>query len=89
MARTRRSPPFVSGFKDDATDAFSGRPAYLLQMPDGFLLLSDEQVGAIYRIPDAKPSTRQLHAYRQGNSQNPRFPRWPASPRFSLKTSWS
>ena len=42
--------PFVSGFKDDATGAFWGRPAYILQMPDGSLLLSDEQLGAIYRI---------------------------------------
>ncbi|WP_096668934.1 PQQ-dependent sugar dehydrogenase [Polaromonas sp. AET17H-212] len=47
--------PFVTGFKDDATDAFWGRPAYLLQMPDGSLLLSDEQLGAIYRISYAKP----------------------------------
>lgn len=42
--------PFITGFKDDATDTFWGRPAYILQMPDGSLLLSDEQLGAIYRI---------------------------------------
>lgn len=47
--------PFVTGFKDEATDAFWGRPAYILQMPDGSLLLSDEQLGAIYRISYAKP----------------------------------
>lgn len=47
--------PFVTGFKDDATDTFWGRPAYILQMPDGSLLLSDEQLGAIYRISYAKP----------------------------------
>jgi glucose/arabinose dehydrogenase len=47
--------PFVTGFKDDATEAFWGRPAYILQMPDGSLLLSDEQLGAIYRISYAKP----------------------------------
>ena len=47
--------PFITGFKDDATEAFWGRPAYLLQMPDGSLLLSDEQLGAIYRISYAKP----------------------------------
>ena len=46
--------PFVTGFKDDATDAFWGRPAYILQMPDGALLLSDEQLGAIYRISYAR-----------------------------------
>ncbi|WP_280154815.1 PQQ-dependent sugar dehydrogenase [Piscinibacter sp. XHJ-5] len=42
--------PFMTGFLDPATEAFSGRPVYLLQMPDGALLLSDEQLGAIYRI---------------------------------------
>lgn len=47
--------PFITGFKDEATDAFWGRPAYILQMPDGSLLLSDEQLGAIYRISYAKP----------------------------------
>jgi glucose/arabinose dehydrogenase len=26
------------------------RPAYVLQMPDGALLVSDEQNGAIYRV---------------------------------------
>lgn len=77
--------PFVTGFKDDATDAFSGRPAYLLQMPDGSLLLSDEQLGAIYRIPDAKPSTRQLHAYRQGNSPNPQIPSLAGQPKVFLE----
>jgi glucose/arabinose dehydrogenase len=30
--------------------SFWGRPAYLLQMPDGALLVSDEQNGAIYRV---------------------------------------
>jgi len=42
--------PFMTGFLDPATDSFSGRPAYLLQLPDGSLLVSDEQLGAIYRI---------------------------------------
>lgn len=45
-----RIEPFVTGFLDPATDAFWGRPVYMLQMPDGSLLLSDEQMGAIYRI---------------------------------------
>jgi glucose/arabinose dehydrogenase len=47
--------PFLTGFKDDATNAFWGRPTYFLQMPDGSLLLSDEQLGVIYRISYAKP----------------------------------
>ena len=45
-----RIEPFVTGFLDGAGDNFWGRPAYLLQLPDGSLLLSDEQMGAIYRI---------------------------------------
>ena len=47
--------PFVTGFLDEKTDAFYGRPVYLMQMPDGALLLADEQMGAIYRISYAKP----------------------------------
>ena len=47
--------PFVTGFLDEKTDAFYGLPVYLMQMPDGALLLSDEQMGAIYRISYAKP----------------------------------
>jgi glucose/arabinose dehydrogenase len=46
--------PFMTGFMNPATQAFSGRPAYLLQMPDGALLVSDEQLGAIYRISYAR-----------------------------------
>jgi len=48
--RNPRITPFMTGFMDPATDAFSGRPAYLLQLPDGSMLVSDEQLGAIYRI---------------------------------------
>ena len=47
--------PFVTGFLDQQTQAFTGRPVYLMQMPDGSMLLSDEQMGAIYRISYAKP----------------------------------
>ncbi|NQW81393.1 MAG: PQQ-dependent sugar dehydrogenase, partial [Polaromonas sp.] len=47
--------PFITGFKEDSQDTFWGRPTYLLQMPDGAMLLSDEQLGAIYRISYAKP----------------------------------
>jgi glucose/arabinose dehydrogenase len=42
--------PFLTGFLDAKEDKFLGRPAYILQMPDGALLVSDEQLGAIYRI---------------------------------------
>ena len=42
--------PFMTGFLDPKTEAFSGRPVYLLQLPDGSLLVSDEQLGTIYRI---------------------------------------
>jgi len=46
--------PFVTGFLDPATNAFWGRPADVLQMPDGSVLVSDEQNGAIYRVSYAK-----------------------------------
>jgi glucose/arabinose dehydrogenase len=46
--------PFMTGFLDPRSDTFSGRPVYLLQMPDGALLVSDEQLGAIYRITHAR-----------------------------------
>jgi glucose/arabinose dehydrogenase len=42
--------PFLTGFRDDAGKKFLGRPVDVLQMPDGSLLVSDEQNGAIYRI---------------------------------------
>jgi glucose/arabinose dehydrogenase len=45
-----KSEPFMTGFQDAAAGTFWGRPAYALQMPDGSLLVSDEQIGAIYRI---------------------------------------
>jgi len=42
--------PFMTGFLDPKTDAFWGRPVDVLVMPDGALLVSDEQNGAIYRV---------------------------------------
>ena len=43
--------PFITGFNEDKDSyKFWGRPAYIAQMPDGALLVSDEQNGAIYRI---------------------------------------
>ena len=48
---------FISGFNQDKDSyKFWGRPAYIAQMPDGALLVSDEQVGAIYRISYQKPA---------------------------------
>lgn len=41
---------FLTGLRDDANNRFLGRPAGLLTMPDGALLVSDEQNGAIYRV---------------------------------------
>lgn len=47
---------FISGFNQDKDSyKFWGRPAYVAQMPDGALLLSDEQNGAIYRISYRAP----------------------------------
>jgi glucose/arabinose dehydrogenase len=41
---------FAEGFLDNATDKAWGRPVDLQVMPDGALLVSDDQAGAIYRI---------------------------------------
>jgi glucose/arabinose dehydrogenase len=46
--------PFMTGFLDPSSDSFSGRPVYMLQLPDGSMLISDEQLGAIYRITYAR-----------------------------------
>jgi glucose/arabinose dehydrogenase len=46
--------PFMTGLLDEQKNEFYGRPTYVLQMPDGALLVSDEQNGAIYRISYAK-----------------------------------
>jgi len=49
--KTAKVKPFMTGFLEDPKEAkFWGRPAYLLQLPDGAVLVSDEQLGAIYRI---------------------------------------
>jgi glucose/arabinose dehydrogenase len=50
--------PFLTGFLEDKEAyKFWGRPAYVAQMPDGALLVSDEQVGAIYRISYQRPKS--------------------------------
>jgi len=46
--------PFMTGFKDDKENKFWGRPTDVMQLPDGSLLVSDEQVGAIYRVTYSK-----------------------------------
>jgi glucose/arabinose dehydrogenase len=42
--------PFLTGFLDPQTDTFWGRPVDVQFLPDGSLLVSDEQNGAIYRV---------------------------------------
>jgi glucose/arabinose dehydrogenase len=46
--------PFMTGFMDQKENKFWGRPVDVLQMPDGSLLVSDEQNGAIYRVTHSK-----------------------------------
>ena len=46
--------PFLIGFLNPNDQSFSGRPTFFLQMPDGSMLLTDEQLGAIYRISYSK-----------------------------------
>ncbi len=46
--------PFMTGLLDEGKNEFFGRPTYVLQMPDGALLVSDEQNGATYRISRAQ-----------------------------------
>jgi glucose/arabinose dehydrogenase len=41
---------FASGWLDDATQKVWGRPVDVLLMPDGSMLVSDDQAGVIYRI---------------------------------------
>jgi glucose/arabinose dehydrogenase len=50
--------PFITGFMDPKDNSFWGRPAYLAQLKDGSLLVSDEQNGAIYRISYSAPKTK-------------------------------
>ena len=48
--KNARVVPFMTGFLDKSKNEFWGRPVDVLQMPDGSLLVADEQVGAIYRV---------------------------------------
>src|SRR5215211_2387321 len=63
MARTSgqkaKIEPFMTGLLDEKANTFHGRPTYVLQLPDGALLVSDEQNGAVYRISyDGKVAQR-------------------------------
>ncbi|HEX2115287.1 MAG TPA: PQQ-dependent sugar dehydrogenase [Alphaproteobacteria bacterium] len=42
--------PFMTGFLDKQSNSFWGRPADVMQIRDGSLLVSDEENGAIYRV---------------------------------------
>ena len=42
--------PFLTGLRDDESQRFFGRPTGLLTLPDGSMLISDEENGAIYRV---------------------------------------
>jgi glucose/arabinose dehydrogenase len=42
--------PFASGWMDDATQKVWGRPVDVLLLPDGSMLVSDDQANVIYRI---------------------------------------
>lgn len=41
---------FASGWLDESTGEYLGRPVDVAQLPDGSILVSDDLVGAIYRI---------------------------------------
>jgi len=42
--------PFMTGFLDKAKNTFWGRPTDVMLMPDGSVLVSDEESGAIFRV---------------------------------------
>jgi glucose/arabinose dehydrogenase len=50
--------PFLTGLLDQQKNEFYGRPAYVYQMKDGSLLVSDETNGATYRISYETPPKR-------------------------------
>lgn len=47
---TPKVEPFLTGFLDTQANSFWGRPVDVHFQPDGSLLVSDEQNGAIYRV---------------------------------------
>ncbi len=52
---TAKIEPFLTGLLDAAKNEFYGRPAYVFQMADGSMLVSDDFNGAIYRISHGAP----------------------------------
>ncbi len=54
-----RIEPFMSGLLDTGKNEFYGRPSYVFQMPDGALLVSDENNGAVYRISYTAPAAKK------------------------------
>jgi glucose/arabinose dehydrogenase len=51
-----RIEPFMTGLLDQKGNKFFGRPNYVMQMPDGALLVSDDHNGTVYRISYAVPA---------------------------------
>ena len=49
-----RVEPFLTGLVDETTNSYRGRPADVMVMKDGSLLVSDDHNGAIYRITYGK-----------------------------------
>ncbi len=49
--------PFLTGLLDEKGNAFHGRPVDVQQLPDGSLLVADEQNGAIYRVSYSNQKT--------------------------------
>lgn len=49
--------PFITGFLDASSNSFWGRPVDVQPLPDGSLLVTDEQNGAIYRVTYASATT--------------------------------
>jgi glucose/arabinose dehydrogenase len=47
--------PFITGFIEN--NNYIGRPADLMVMKDGSLLVSDDYNGAVYRVTYASPPT--------------------------------
>jgi glucose/arabinose dehydrogenase len=52
--KVTRQESFAQGWLH-ADQTVSGRPADVLPLPDGSLLISDDYAGAIYRITYSKP----------------------------------
>ena len=59
--------PFLAGLMDGYKNTFAGRPTDVLQMPDGALLVSDEQNGAIYRVSYGAKAAPAKEAPKKGS----------------------